>query len=268
VKLHVVSDGDGAPVLLLHGFPESWWTWRHQIAALAGAGFCAIAPDQRGYGQSDKPRGVSSYQVDKLLGDLDGLLDALGHRRVTVVGHDWGGALAWSYAALRPERVAKLVIMNSPHPTLFMQRYLWRLAQLRKSWYMFFFILPSLPERWVLRRGFIERILKSAAVNRDAISGELVARYDAEFRRPGVATAAINWYRAAMTSRRAPLPKINAPTKIIWGAGDPVLGPELLDGIEEWVADVSIHLVPGAGHWVESEAPDEVNRELIAFLRR
>ena len=266
VRLHVVRDGAGPPVLLLHGFPE-FWMWRRQIEALAHAGLTAIAPDLRGYGESDKPRGIGSYSSEKLLADIDGLLAALGHERVALVGHDWGGALAWAYAASRPQRVDKLVILNAPHPTLFFERHLRSWRQLRKSWYMFFFVMPWLPERWSMAPGRMEKQLRKYGARQDRITREMIDRYEENMRRPGAATAMINYYRAAMLNPRPVLARITVPTKIILGQDDPVLGPEVLDGIEDYVDDVSIERVRGAGHWVETEAAEEVSRALVELLR-
>jgi pimeloyl-ACP methyl ester carboxylesterase len=269
VRLHVVSDGpvEGAKtVLLLHGFPEFWYSWRHQIEALAGAGYHVVVPDLRGYNLSDKPEGVQAYRLSRLAGDLDGLIAALGRERVHLVGHDWGASLAWYYAAERPERVERLAILNGPHP-LIMTRALRTWTQMRKSWHVFFFQLPRLPEWMVLREGYIARGLRSLAVKQDAFTDEDLARYDEAMARPGAATATINWYRAAVRGGEVSTKAIGCPTLVIWGEGDPSLGPSLLDGLDRLVTDLHLVRIPGAGHWVQQEAPAEVSRELLAFFR-
>jgi pimeloyl-ACP methyl ester carboxylesterase len=268
VSLQVVTEGEGPPVLLLHGFPEFHESWRYQLTALAQAGFQAIAPDLRGYGLSDKPEGVDAYRVDRLERDLDGLIQALGHERVVLVGHDWGGALAWGFAARFPHRVSKLVICNAPHPTRFLETLRTR-AQLSKSWYMFLFQLPFVPERFILRPGFVEQAFRGWAVHKENFPDEVLARFDAALRQPGAATSAIHYYRAALRHLRATttLPFIHTPTLVLWGTEDRALDLLQLEGLERFVAPLTIYRVPRASHWVQQDAPEVVNRELLAFIR-
>jgi epoxide hydrolase 4 len=268
VRLHVVTQGEGPPVLLLHGFPEFWYSWRHQMEALAQAGFCAIAPDLRGYNQSDKPRGVGAYRLERLEADIAGLLRALGHSRAHLVGHDWGGVLAFSFAAHQPRLVEKLAVLNAPHPNA-MARALLRPAQLRRSWYLFFFQLPGLPERQILDPRFMRRALRGWAVNKARFPDSDIARFEQALAQPGAATAAVNWYRAAFRSPLAnlkKLPRIEAPTLLIWGEQDRALGPELLDGLDARIANLRIERIAQASHWVQQDAPEEVNRLLLEFL--
>lgn len=267
VRLHVVTEGEGPPVLLLHGFPEHWYSWRHQMNALGAAGFQSIAPDLRGYDLSDKPRGVDAYRLERLETDVLGLLDALGHQSAHVVGHDWGGALAFSFAAHHPERVEKLVVMNAPHPRA-MVRGLSRPSQLLRSWYMFFFQLPWLPERRVLAPGFIRQAMRGMAVHKERFPDAELAKFEEAIARPGAATAALNWYRAAFRNLRGPpLPRITRPTLVLWGEQDRALGPELLEGMDRYFTDLRIERIPDASHWVQQDAPEKVNRALLAFLR-
>lgn len=271
VRLHYVEAGEGPLVVLLHGFPEFWYSWRHQIPALAGAGFRVIAPDQRGYNTSDKPKGVGSYRIESLVDDVAGLIAHAGESKATVVGHDWGGAVAWAVPMQRPEVVEKLIVLNSPHPRA-LQRELRSLSQLRKSWYFFFFQLPWLPEA-VLRMGdsrMIERQFMRDPVPPGTFSEEDVAAYKDAMRQPGALTASINYYRAAF--RRNPmstanLAQIDVPTLLIWGERDSYLGPGLAEGLEEWVPDIRVERIPEGSHWVQVDSAPRVNELMIAFLR-
>lgn len=268
VRLHVVSQGSGPPVLLLHGFPEFWYSYRHQMQALADAGFRAIAPDLRGYNLSDKPKGVRAYDVEKLMGDAEGLLRALGHSRVHLVGHDWGGYLAWYIAAHRPHLVSRLVILNGPHPKI-MARELLTPSQLAMSWYIFFFQLPLLPEKVVTRRESLERVLRGWSPAAEvAFTDEDIDAFTEAMRKPGAATAAINWYRAVLRSpfRALRLPKIQAPTLVIWGELDRCLGLGQLRGLEREVAHLKIVRLPDAGHFVQQERASEVSAKIVEFL--
>jgi len=272
VRLHYVEAGTGPLVVLLHGFPEFWYSWRYQIPALAEAGFRVLAPDLRGYNESDKPAGAANYRVELLSADLVGLLQSAGAERAHIVGHDWGGALAWDLAMRHPERVERLVVLNAPHPAAFL-RELRTPGQLLKSWYILFFQLPWLPEWW-LGRGdlaFLERILKEEPVRPHAFTDADVAAYRAAFRQPGALTAALNWYRALL--RRGPrqlrreLRVIDVPTLLIWGERDRYLGVRLTKGLEPWVRRLRIERLPNASHWVQADAPEQVNAWMVGFLR-
>ncbi|MFN7972241.1 MAG: alpha/beta hydrolase [Acidobacteriota bacterium] len=266
VRLHVVIEGSGPPVVLLHGFPELWYSWRHQMPALASAGFTAIAPDLRGYNTSDKPRGVARYKAERLAEDVAALCRALGHERAVIVGHDWGGAVAWTLAMTHPTLVERLVVMNCPHPAIMARRVL-RPAQLRRSWYMFFFQIPFLPERWVCSRDFIRRALRGTSANPAAFGDDDLARFYEAIAVPGAARAAIDYYRAAF--RRLPLrpTTIACPVLLVWGDRDRFLGQELIQGTERLAPMLRVHHVPDASHWVQQDRPEEVNRVLLAFLR-
>jgi epoxide hydrolase 4 len=271
VRLHYVEAGNGPLVVLLHGFPEFWYCWRRQIPALAAAGYRVVAVDQRGYNESDKPEGVSSYRVDRLAADVAALVARIGCEKAHIVGHDWGGAVAWAVAVRHPEVVDKLVILNAPHPAAFF-RELHHQDQLRRSWYVFFFQLPVLPE-WFLRFGnysFLDRALQTEPVHAVAFSPEDVRLYKQALSRPGALTAAINYYRAALRYRREgqrSLRRITAPTLLLWGERDRYLGLALLEGLEPWVPDLRVRRIPDSSHWVQNDAPEQVNAALLAFLR-
>jgi len=272
IRLHYVEAGTGPLVILLHGFPEFWFSWRHQIPALAQAGFRVIAPDLRGYNESDKPAGISSYRLDLLVADVVGLIQQAGCQRATLVGHDWGGGIAWQTAIMRPELVERLIVLNAPHPAAFF-REMRHWAQLRKSWYIFFFQLPWLPEYWLRRNnlGFIDQTLGANPLRPGTFTPADIARYKEVFSPTGALTAAINYYRAAFRmSLRQRMPKphmLEVPTLVIWGEEDSYLGTGLLDGLDAWVRCLRIERLPGVTHWVQNEAPERVNELMIEFLR-
>lgn len=294
VRLHCVEAGEGPLVLLLHGFPEFWYSWRRQIRDLAAAGWHVVAPDQRGYNLSDKPRGRADYRMDRLVGDVVRLVQASGvERAAAVVGHDWGGAVAWQVALRRPDVLERLAVLNAPHPAA------WRTAlrspsQLLRSWYVLLFQLPRLPEA-ALRAfdfGVVEAILRRQPVRRGAFSDDDIAAYKAALDRPGALTAMVNWYRANLFGRAegAPDPAgaaggaartgaadgaaelpgdgpLRVPTLVIWGERDAYLGTELLEGLSGRVADLRLERLPDASHWVQADAPGRVSRLLLRFLQ-
>jgi len=272
VRLHYVEQGQGPLVVLLHGFPEFWYSWRHQIPALAEAGYRVIAPDQRGYNTSEKPRGVRSYRIEHLVDDVAALIQHAGESQATVVGHDWGGAVAWAVPMLRPEVVDKLVVMNAPHPQALAREFR-HLRQLLRSWYVFFFQLPWLPETAVRFRRYrmIERVLRNEPKRPGAFSDEDIAAYKQAIAQPGALTAAINYYRAAV--RRNPFDssmqrQIDAPTLLIWGEADAYLGLSLTERLEQWAPNIRVERIPDASHWVQIDAAERVNELMIDFLRR
>ena len=267
VHLEVNDCGSGKPVVLLHGFPECAYSWRHQIAALCDAGFRAIAPDQRGYNRSDKPDGVAAYRVEILAKDVIGLLDALGLDRVTLVGHDWGGTVAWTVAALYPERFDRLVAMNGPHPQHARKLLFGDPAQLWRSRYMLWFQLPWVAERLIARHDFPQRAFHGAARRREAFDEATLAVFREAIAQPGAPTGMLNWYRAAFRHGAPKLAKVRCPTLVIWGDGDPALGVRFTEGLDAYADDVRVDHVPGIGHWVQQEAPERVNELLLGFLR-
>lgn len=263
--------GERGLALLLHGFPELAFSWRFQIPALADAGYEVWAPNTRGYGRSSRPREVADYAMDELLADIAGLIDRSGRDRVTLVGHDWGAAQAWMFAARRVRPLERLVIMNVPHPTC-MQRELRRWRQLRRSWYVFFFQIPRLPE-WVLTRRDAQAVadaFERTAIDRSRFPAEVTEQFRRAAQRPGAMRAMLNYYRAAVRGVRAArtesLPVIDTPTLMIWGLEDGALARETTDGTGQYVNDLTLRFLPGVSHWVQQEAPETVNAMLGAWL--
>src|SRR6187551_1613952 len=226
--LHYVEAGDGPMVVLLHGFPESWYGWRQQIAPLVEAGFRVVAPDLRGYNLSSKPDSFAEYTADKPADDVRGLILALGAESAMVVGHDWGGSVAWTLAMNHPEVVDRLVILNAAHPRK-LNEGLRSPRQLLRSWYFFYFQTPKLPERRARRRNwrFFKRFLRDA---RPAYTAEELDRYVQAWSQPGAAKAIIDYYRAAVRlGSKQEVRTISAPTLVIWGEGDRYLGRKLAE---------------------------------------
>lgn len=273
VRLHYVKQGTGPLVLLLHGFPECWYSWRHQLPFLARK-FTAVAPDLRGYNLSDKPRGVSSYRTTPLLDDVRGLVDFFGERQATVIAHDWGGVIAWNLAAFHPEVVDRLVILNAPHPLAYLRELRRNPRQRRSSWYVFMFQLPFLPEWRIRRRGFemLDRVYSGWVLRKDTFSKEDIARFKEAMGQPGCLTAAVNYYRAVFRDPEAlgrlkAYPRIQAPTRIIWAEDDRALTNELTHDLSDYFATPpEIRYIPRCSHWVQQEQPDRVNEYLEEFL--
>jgi len=270
LRLHYVEAGDGPLVVLLHGFPEFWYSWHRQIPVLAAAGFHGLAVDQRGYDESDKPPGVDSYRIEALTDDVAGLIAHAGCVKAHVIGHDWGGVIAWAVAMRQPDVVDKLVILNAPHPAAYL-RELQTTDQRLRSWYVLLFQLPVLPEL-LIRAGnyaLLERGLRREPVNPDAFTVEDVRLYKQALSRPGALTGALNYYRAAYRHRRVArtlLRRVTAPTLLVWGERDRYLSLRLTEGLEPWVPDLRVERIPDASHWVQNDAPERVNRALIGFL--
>jgi pimeloyl-ACP methyl ester carboxylesterase len=264
VRIHCVATGpaDGPIALLLHGFPARWATWRYVMPVLAAGGYHVIAPDLRGYGESDKPRGVARYAVGELVSDVTAILDAFECGQAFVAGHDFGGGLAWALAMARPDRVARLAILNSVHPVGF-ERQMKRWSQIKKSWYVLFFLVPGIPE-WFLARDDYRFLRHSLA--EDGLSPETVLDLLEGVRPPGALEAAIDWYRASFRggASRPALRKVDVPTLIVWGDKETHLDPELATPPPDWTANVRVEHVPEAGHWVQHDAPDRVAELLLA----
>jgi pimeloyl-ACP methyl ester carboxylesterase len=268
VRLHYVEAGEGPLVLLLHGFPEFWYGWRHQIPALAEAGFRVRAPDLRGYGLSDKPEGVAAYRVERLVEDVAELVRHAGAARAHVVGHDWGGVVAWYFAMLRPELLDRLAILNAPHPAAF-AREIVKPDQMLRSAYAAFFQLPVLPQAVLRAGGFalLKRVFRTEPARPGAFTDADLERYREAFARPGALTASLNYYRAAARYPRPEARPVAAPTLLIWGEKDPHLTVRLTEGLEEWVPDLRVERLPEASHWVAADEPERVSRLLVGFLR-
>ncbi|NJM48421.1 MAG: alpha/beta hydrolase [Alkalinema sp. RU_4_3] len=269
VRLHYVAQGEGPLVVLLHGFPEFWYSWRHQIPALAKH-FRVVVPDLRGYNDSEKPR--SGYDINTLTQDVQGLITALGYQHAHVVGHDWGGAIAWNFAQRFPEMLDRLAVLNAPHPQRFVQGLVGNLDQVRRSWYMLAFQVPALPE-WLIQNNlsqFVETVFQGLATRKAAFPKETARLYEAALSKPGAVVAALNYYRQMVDPRgwmTAVIP-VQSPTLVLWGEEDAVLSRSLVGDMVRFVAaPVRVLMVPNCGHWVQQEAPQTVNRELLNFLR-
>jgi len=277
VRLHYVQRGSGGRlVILLHGFPECWYSWRHQLMAL-GEGYTVVAPDMRGYNLSDKLEGVANYKIDLLVDDVLGLVRHFGAEQAAIVGHDWGAGVAWAVAQRYPEYVWKLVAMQVPPMAV------WRanltLRQALRSWYMLFFQLPRLPE-WLMSvndYAFVERIFKKTVARPGAFTDTDIAVYKRALSEPGALTAAINYYRANVFSmflkrRRCGNEelsdeRIRVPTLFIYGEKDHAVIPETVRDVKSYVdAPYREVRIKQSAHWVQNEAVEEVNAALSSFL--
>jgi len=273
ITLHVVTAGpkDGEPVVLLHGFPEFWYGWKHQIAALADAGYRVIVPDQRGYNQSDKPKGLEQYTIDKLTGDMVALIEAMGHSSANVIGHDWGAIVAWSLGILYPNRVRKLGILNVPHPVIFQKTVRGNFGQALKSWYVLSFQMPGLPE-WMMSRGdysFAATMIKRSGKPTTFSDADL-EKYKAAWRNEGAMTGMINWYRAYVQKPPATPENVRLPmpTLMIWGAQDQFLSASMAQPSIDLCDDGKLVMIDDATHWVQHDAHEQVNGLLLDFLRQ
>lgn len=261
--------------ILLHGFPELNISWRHQIAFLAERGWRVWAPNLRGYGASARPKGVNAYHIDRLTEDVGALIDAARAERpaseVMLGAHDWGGAIAWDFAMRKVRPLDRLVVMNMPHPFTFARALRLSPAQRRRSWYIFLFQLPLLPEALLRARGAaaVRRAFTGMAANPDRFPDGVLDHYAAAAQRPGALTAMVNYYRAAVRARgRAKEldPQVDIPTLLVWGTADTALGLETLEGVHAYVPDLEIKYLPGISHWVQQDAPEAVNAALGAWL--
>ena len=268
VRLHWVEQGTGPLVLLLHGFPEFWYAWRHQIPALAAAGFRVVAPDLRGYNLSEKPAELESYGVGKLAEDVAALVRHLGAERAHVAGHDWGGIVAWWTAMTSPEVIDRMVVINAPHPRVF-AREMRKPKQLARMWYAMFFQLPRLPEAVLRRKNYraLHAFFRGAGVRPGAYTDEDMRRYKEAMAQPGALTAMLSYYRAARRTPRPRTRRIDTPTLVLWGEKDQALNIENTEGLEPYVPNVRVVRLPDVSHWVMSEAPDRVSELMIDFFR-
>jgi pimeloyl-ACP methyl ester carboxylesterase len=279
LDFNVAVSGSGTRLALcLHGFPEFSYSWRYQIPLLQRLGYRVWAPDLRGYGGTSRPVGVEAYALPHLEADVAALIEASGAKEVLLIGHDWGAAIAWNYAMFGRLPISRLIIMNVPHPALFAKG-LRTLRQIAKSWYIFFFQLPRLPE-WMLARSHhapIARTFRGMAVDKSRFPDEVLRIYRENAARPGALTAMINYYRALMRyRRRAParpgdprrrITPITVPTLMLWGEVDAALGKELTYGTDRYVSQLTLRYLPNVSHWVQQEAPETVNAMIEAWLQ-
>jgi len=271
VSLQAVAAGphDGPVIVLLHGFPEFWYGWRRQIEPLAAAGFRVIVSEQRGYNLSGKPDGVSAYALTELVSDVIAIADQLGREKIFIAGHDWGAAVAWSTALLHPQRIAKLAVLNVPHPSVMRKFLSTRPRQLLRSWYMFFFQLPWLPE--AVFSAFNFRIGSRALLRFSrpgTFSEEDLAQYRAAWSQPGALTGMINWYRALFRTRvKFPDKIVRVPTRILWGERDAFLLAEMARESLRYCTNAELFTFANATHWLQHEEPARVSELLIDFFR-
>ena len=271
VRLHAVAAGpkDGPVVVLLHGFPEFWYGWRKQIGPLANAGFRVIVPDQRGYNLSSKPRGVTSYTLTELVSDVIAIADQLGYQKILLAGHDWGAVVAWATALLHSERVAKLAVLNVPHPSV-MRRFLYtRAGQMLRSWYILFFQIPWVPDKIFSAFNFYvgtRALLRSSRPG--TFSPDDLTKYRAAWSQPGALTAMINWYRAALRYR-IPFPdrRVCVPTRILWGERDKFLMSEMARESLPYCTSAEVFPFPDATHWLQHEEPEKVSQLLVELFQ-
>ncbi|MFL5319169.1 MAG: alpha/beta fold hydrolase [Myxococcaceae bacterium] len=276
LKVHALAYGDRSRpvVLMLHGFPELSASWLEVMPYLRDAGFYVVAPDLRGYGGTDKPE--SGYDIDTLALDVVKMIDQLGRDRVHLVGHDWGGAIAYHVAAHFPDRVESLSVVNCPHPAL-MAKKMWKPSQLRRSWYMFFFQVPLLPEYALSREGgaLVPRMLRSAAVDKRHFTRERLKPYAQNFSNRDTARAAVSYYREMFKNGLSPrgllkfarYPKIKAPFRLIWGEEDVALGKELTFGMEPYFEQQpEVKYLSGVGHFSTIEAPEKVGPLIVEHV--
>lgn len=275
LRIHCVVQGEGELVILLHGFPEFWYSWRNQIPVLANH-FKIVAPDMRGYNLSDKPSGVENYRMDLLVEDVLGIIRHFGEKKANVIGHDWGGVVSWALAINHPEAVERLVVMSAPHPAVWQEKAKLSVKQLQKSWYIFFFQLPEIPEKFLSKNNymFLRETLRATPVNKDAFSDEDLDEYVKAWSQPGALTAMINYYRANikpevfMEDVKLNLPKVKVPTLLLWGEEDFALTRDVSEGTEEYInAPYTVKYLP-CGHWVQNEMPKTVNKHLLEFLKK
>jgi epoxide hydrolase 4 len=273
IRLHCVSQGEGELVLLLHGFPEFWYSWRYQIPALARH-FKVVVPDLRGYNDSDKPD--SGYDLDTLSADIRGLIEALGYQSAHIVGHDWGGAIAWHLAQKFPRTLDRLAVLNAPHPHQFLQELTGNIDRLRRSWYVLALQVPGIPD-WLMQQNlkdFVKNLFREQAVRKGAFSQEDTCLYQAALAKPGVLAAISNYSRQFLSPPnwminwgKTPEP-ITIPTLVLWGQEDSLLSQRFTEGLEKLIsAPFKLRLIPQCGHWIQQEVPQTVNRELLNFLR-
>jgi len=277
IRLHYAECGasNDELIILLHGFPEFWYSWRHQLPVL-GKRCHVVAPDMRGYNLSDKPPRVEDYRIEFLVGDVLGLIKHFGKSQAAIVAHDWGAGVAWAVAQRHPEVVSKLAALQVPMPVA------WRdnmtLRQFLSSWYMFFFQLPRVPEWWASRNDFarIERMYRETTVRPGAFTDKDIAAYKSALRQPGALTSSINYYRAnvfrSLLRGGTEIPKdadgrIRVPTLFIYGEQDIAVIPSTVRDLGRFIdAPYREIKIPDSGHWVQNEAVNEVNGALLEFL--
>ena len=273
IKLHYVEEGTGELVILLHGFPEFWYGWKDQLPVLSKK-YRVVAPDMRGYNLTEKPEGVANYHMTMLAKDIAELVKALGEEKAIIVGHDWGAAVAWAVASLHPEVVKKLAILNVPHPGEMKKAFMsFNLSQWKKSWYIFFFQLPFIPEMIVGTERFFRKTFEAMKPKGKAswATEEDIKKYAEAYAQPGAVKSTIAYYRAAFreifSGSGIRYPKIKAPVLMLWGEQDTALGKELTYDTQKYCeGGFEIHYDPTSGHFVQHDNPQWVNEKLMEFF--
>lgn len=273
ITLHYATAGSGPLLILLHGFPEFWYSWRYQIEELASA-YRVVAPDLRGYNLSDKPREVMAYTSENIAKDITELIKFLGEEKAYIIGHDWGGGVAWAMGRYYPQHILKMMVLNCPLPQLLMKNLFTNFSQLRKSWYMFLFQLPWLPEKQLSSNLplFFKRGLRGWAYNKKAFSNEVIQEYVNAFQSKDSFRGPLNYYRAAFReglhkNKRKPH-VYTIDTRVLWGENDKALGKELTFGMEQYFSGhFSIRYFSPCSHWIQHDFPEEVTKGIIQFCR-
>ena len=268
IRLHYVTQGEGPLVLLLHGFPEFWYSWRHQIPELAQH-FKVVALDLRGYNNSDKPKDAKAYHITELIKDVQGVIKGLGYDDCILAGHDWGGAIAWSFAHRYPEMVEKLIVMNMPHPAVFSKALKSSPQQMLKSWYIPFFQLPWLPELLMQAEDYraITVAFSDNVSNKHAFSPQDIEMFKDAASKRGALTAMLNYYRSNSDLFQQDWETLETPTLMLWGIDDAALGKELTFPTTIYVRHLQIKYLENCSHWTQQEQPELVNRYMWEFIR-
>jgi len=266
IQFHYVTEGNGPLMLFLHGFPEYWYSWRHQISKFS-KNYKVVALDMRGYGQSDRPQGKENYAIDVLVDDVKEVVSALGYEKCILVGHDWGALVAWYVAMNFESYVEKLIVMNVPHPKCYMENITF--SQVLRSWYIWMFQLPKFPERYLKAKDFkwITDQFRSA-VNMEAFSEEDLNKYKENAALPGALTAMLNYYRnlPAEMMKKDATPTIQIPTLMLWGEKDPYTSKNSTRGTDRYVENLNLKFLPNCSHWTQQDCPKEVNQYMSEFL--
>ncbi|MEC2070958.1 alpha/beta fold hydrolase [Alkalihalophilus marmarensis] len=270
IKLHTAVAGpeDGPLVILLHGFPEFWYGWRNQVEPLVQAGYRVVIPDQRGYNLSEKPLEIKEYTIDHLRDDITGIIDYLGYEKANIIGHDWGGIVAWHLTSTKPEYVEKLTVINSPHPAVFKSTIFKNPMQLLRSMYMMLFQIPKLPETLLSQSDYdsVKKVLRQTSLP-DTFTDKDLSVYVNAWQQPNALTTMLNWYRA-MT--RTPLVKpsiIQIPVQVLWGQKDAFLSSQLAKDSAALCDDAELIMIDGT-HWVHLEKSELVNSMIGKFLAK
>lgn len=269
VSLHAATAGDkgGKVILFLHGFPECWYGWRKQLLFFAGQGYYVVAPDQRGYNLSSKPSAVKAYTLEKLTADIVELIGQLGKEKVILVGHDWGGVVAWALVMHFPHLLHKLVVLNMPHPGVLQEHLRQNPKQMLRSWYTAIFQLPLLPEKALqaLDYKLLEQAMTGTA-HAHTFSEEDLAAYRKAWQQPGALSSMLNWYRAFKYTHLHLGKEVEVPTLLIWGKKDTALGAEMAKPSIAKCPNGKLVFLEDATHWLHHEQPEKVNREILSFL--